>query len=242
VIEGIGKKSKKINVLNLGMDGLNTSALFPSVRKVNAKFNLVFIEILPYGDLLADTNSLNNYKFPFQILDDWLWSHASKPIVLTRSWEALMYLAHRSPIYYLNCHSNGWTEVRVGTNVKALAKAKAVRNDSAKNRSRHVPTQKEILNFCSYIKTLFDPKNTQVAFIIMPVNCAISNYQENALRQSHLLSFLKKEFPDSIFIDGQSIVTTPALTVFDCSHTDNVNAARFSYQLGKNLGGSINGL
>jgi hypothetical protein len=242
LIEGIGKRSKKISVLNFGMDGLNTSALFPSVREAHEKFDLIFIEILPVGDLLADTNSLNNYKFPCQVLDDWLWSHASKGIVLTKSWEVMMYIAHRSPIHYLNCHSNGWTEVRAGTNTKALAKAKGVRMEIVKKRSRHLPTQQGILNFCWYIKTFFDQKNTQVAFIIMPVSGPVLNYQEDALRKSRLLSFIKKKFPDSIFIDGQSIVTTPPLTFFDNSHTDNFNATRFSYQLGKHLGGILKGL
>ena len=121
---GIGLSEKPIQIVNLGMDGVSSAAVLPLVKNVRVPFDYFFIEILPVEDLLNDTNVFMSPVKPYQEWDNWLTFLISKEFILTKSWELSMFWAGRSPIYFMKCHHNGWTEVKAGKNPLAIEKAK----------------------------------------------------------------------------------------------------------------------
>ena len=150
-----------------------------------------------------------------------------------------MFWAGRSPIYFMKCHNNGWTEVKAGKNPLAIEKAKEKWIRFAYTTFRDQPHNKDILNFCAYVKKIFAQDTGRVHFLILPVNGPVRQYQDYVIRSSHLVSILKQEFPQSLLIDANSTYQLSDCRTFEYSHLDSKNAAEFSFKIGEMIRDSL---
>jgi len=223
----------KVSATNLGIDATPAYLGLILARNNLKKYDYIIIEIFPGNPLISLSPYLIKKK-PFQTINDYLNFNLENFSAVQNLYSILLYWLNRNSTYYIDCHNNGFSELKLTSNYLSLMKTKHKWVEEESKSEQSSPSLAiNYYRYLSYIKILIKNSKTKIIFITMPVDGKLAEYQSFNLTKFNPTCLFVKYFPDAINIKSSNDSILSQFHTADDSHMDGKTAKEFSIALGK---------
>jgi hypothetical protein len=226
---------KKARVFNCGMNTEMTGWGLRMQEKYFARCDLMVIEIYPGKNPMQSLNNPVGNISPSSYIDQLLSFHVNHYIVFQNLSNFISDLRDRLPVKYMRSNKNGWTELIYVHRKTRLDRIKTMFALWAEDDMKRKEYSQGWDIFAGKLKELQVRSKCGIAFIRMPVQGRVKELNDSIINQFDPMSYLRLEFPGSLFIDANHMQTFKNLATIDDSHLESPSAKIFSRKLGQLL-------